>query len=165
MKIPFSRRFLQANSDLHGFIEYTSPGTYYFQLKYKVKARIILLTGGNDRFNIFGWSAGASGTIWIATARVFPGTYSVQVGTIAVFGQDLNPANSVLKDGEGNDLVNVYNGRVSSGFDVIPGSVEEEFTYNPAQGSGGGASPYRGYGKGSDIDVSNATTGYFSLEW
>lgn len=161
----FSKELLFAADDLHGVKEYTSPGVYSFKLTRRTIARIIILSSGFNRSKIgSSYSAGHSGILWIARVRLDSGIYSVKVGDVGT-GLEPDTVNSYLKDKNDVALIDCNARQTSSSLDIIYGSVEKEFYQNTASGSTGGASPYMGYGKGSDAKVSNATSGYFKIEW
>ena len=161
----FSKELLFAADDLHGVKEYTSPGVYSFKLTRRTTARIIILSSGVNRSKTGStWYPGYSGILWIARVRLNSGIYSVKVGDIGT-GLEPDTINSYLKDKNDVKLIDCYARKTSSSLEIIYGSVEQEFLQNASSGSNGGASPYMGYGKGSDANVSNATSGYFKIEW
>ena len=173
----FSKELLMASEDLHGFYEWTTPGTYYFTLKQRVKARIAIVGGGGHSLNIMGYGAyaGAGGSAFVGKAYLNAGTYTVVVGANHDDGSNnyvnvdstLTINDVQLINAETANVLQQREVKVSRSLEVVYGSVEVEAGGNQPTNNYtvGGASLYNGWGKGADVNMNNCTNGYFSIEW
>lgn len=144
---------------------------------------------GTGYYNQRVYMAGGGGAAWVGYARIPSGTYTIKVGgfvyvpasssmgiTMAAYykGDDSTFGNLLTAGGAaystGGTLI------VDDNFEFIRGRIEVNSNGNAATGSDmmttgnpattyGGESLWKGYGRGSDYSVDNATTGYCRLEW
>lgn len=174
----------------HGSYEWITPDTYTLSLKQRTRAKIYAVGSGADRRYdeswimeySASWVAGAGGGAFVGEAYLPSGIYTIKVGDCyhtkvkdlfsnhQVDSVVVNPT-SIIHNRIGN-LLTITSALIKSeNFEIIPGTVVIDSSGTPAattKTSGyyaGGASLYMGYGKGSDSNRSNYTTGYFKIEF
>lgn len=172
----FSKELLFAADDLHGVKEYKTYGTYTFKLSRRTKVKITIVGSGQDCSKMVLYSTsylgGFGGGFFVGQAYLPSGTYNVVINESVetvnqTTGDTFATTGDVTLSNSFGTLINVAkNISKSSNFEYIPGTIEHEDEGTGDIFSGkGGASPYMGYGKGSDAKVHNQTSGYFKIEW
>ena len=136
------------------------------------------------------WSGGGSGAGFIGKIRLDPDTYTFTLGRtsynaksgtsefdVRTFSTTLVGQNYglLIKAGSGADtnnpqgtMASVSDGGqliIQQNAQIIQGSVTLQTNGNNCVSSTGGASVWNGYGKGSDDNANNATTGYVRVKW